>query len=112
MTTRPVDEGEAKSERRHFQRKKFSAKLEMEWGSAILTGDVRDIGPRGLFVELNPPLWVGARFLARLNVNPVLLLNCTVARVEAGTGIAVVFEVAEDSGKSQLESLLVSLPPA
>jgi hypothetical protein len=112
MTIRPLEEGGAKIERRHFQRKKFSGKLEMEWGSAILTGEVRDIGPRGLFVELNPPLWVGARFLARLNVNPVLLLECTVARVEAGTGIAVVFEVTEETGKAQLESLLVSLSPA
>jgi hypothetical protein len=112
MNTRPLDEGNPKIERRHFQRRKFSGKLEMEWGSAILTGEVRDIGPRGLFVELNPPLWVGARFLARLNVNPVLLLDCTVARVEAGTGIAVVFEVEEESGKAQLESLLVSLSPA
>lgn len=107
-----MDEANIKTERRHFQRKKFNGKLEMEWGSAILTGEVRDIGPRGIFVELSPPLWVGARFHARLMVNPVLLLDCTAARVEAGTGIAVVFEVAEQSGKAQLESLLVSLPPA
>lgn len=83
----------------------------MEWGSAILTGEVRDIGPRGLFVEMTPPLWVGARFHARLIASPTLLLDCTVARVEAGTGIAVVFEVREQSGKAQLEALLMSLPP-
>jgi PilZ domain-containing protein len=112
MDTRPLEEGILKTERRQFHRKKFSGKLEMEWGSAILDGVVRDIGPRGLFVELSPPLWVGARFRATLMVKPVLLLNCTVARVEAGTGIAVVFEVAEESGKAQLESLLVSLPSA
>jgi hypothetical protein len=76
-----------------------------------LTGDVRDIGPRGLFVELVPPLWVGAAFRAQLILNPVLVLNCTVARVEPGMGIAVIFEVAEDSGKAQLEALLLSLPP-
>ena len=63
-------------------------------------------------MELSPPLWVGARFRATLMIKPVLLLNCTVARVEAGTGIAVVFEVAEESGKAQLASLLVSLPSA
>ena len=74
--------------------------------------DVRDIGPRGLFVEMAPPLWVGAAFRARLIVNPVLLLDCTVARVEPGRGIAVIFEVAEESGKAQLEALLVSLSPA
>ena len=110
MTTQPLEEATVKTDRRHFQRRKFTGKLEMEWGSALLTGEVRDIGPRGLFVELKPPLWVGAAFRARLILDPVLLLDCTVARVEPGTGIAVVFEVAEESGKSQLESLLVSLP--
>jgi hypothetical protein len=110
MTSHSLEEVTTKAERRQFQRKKFRGKLEMEWGSALLTGEVRDIGPRGLFVELKPPLWVGAAFRARLILDPVLLLDCTVARVEPGTGIAVVFEVAEESGKSQLESLLVSLP--
>jgi hypothetical protein len=110
MTTQPLESVPDMAERRQFLRRKFRAKLEMEWGSAILTGDVRDIGPRGLFVGLTPPLWVGAAFRARLILNPVLLLDCTVARVEPGTGIGVVFEVAEESGKAQLESLLVSLP--
>lgn len=112
MTTEPVERRTPKIERRHFQRKKFRGKLEMEWGSAILTGDVRDIGPRGLFVELTPPLWLGARFRGRLVSNPALLLDCTVARVEPAMGFAVVFEVAEESGKAQLEALLVSLSPA
>jgi hypothetical protein len=112
MTTQPLEEAAAKTERRHFLRRKFRGKLEMEWGSALLTGDVRDIGPGGLFVELTPALWVGATFRARLLLNPILLLNCTVARVEPGLGIAVVFKVAEESGKAQLESLLASLSPA
>ena len=112
MTTGPLEETTAKTERRHFQRKKFRGKLEMEWGAAILTGDVRDIGPRGLFVEVTPPLWVGARFRGRLMLNPVLLLNCTVTRVEPGTGIGVAFEVEQEIGRKQLEALLMSLPPA
>jgi hypothetical protein len=112
MTTQRMEEAPAKSERRHWQRKKFRGAIEIDWGAAVLKGTVRDIGPRGLFVELTPPLWVGAAFRARLNVNPVLSLDCTVARVEPGTGIAVVFEVAEESGKAQLETLLVSLPQA
>ena len=110
MNTQPLDEATPRIERRQFHRRKFRGKLEIEWGSAILTGEVRDIGPRGLFVELSPPLWIGAAFRARLNVNPALSLDCTVARVEPGTGVAVIFEFAEESGKEQLESLLVSLP--
>jgi hypothetical protein len=112
MTTQPLEEAIAKSERRHFQRRNFRGSLEIEWGSAVLKGTVRDIGLRGLFVELSPPLWVGAAFHARLILNPVVLLDCTVARVEPGIGVAVVFEVPEESGKAQLESLLVSLSPA
>jgi hypothetical protein len=110
MTTQPLEDVTTKSERRHFQRKKFRGTLEMEWGAAVLTGEVRDIGPRGLFVEMTAPLWVGARFHARLILNPILVMDCIVARVEPGKGIAVVFELAEESGKEQLEALLLSLP--
>jgi hypothetical protein len=37
-------------------------------------------------------------------------MNCTVRRVEPGTGIAVTFELPEESGKGQLEKLLAQLP--
>lgn len=112
MTTQPLEERAVRTERRHYQRKRFRGNIEIEWGSTVLNGEVRDIGPRGLFVELVPPLWLGATFRARLIVNPVLSLNCTVARVEPGKGIAVIFEVSEESGKVQLETLLLSLPSA
>jgi hypothetical protein len=112
MTTQPLEEVTTKTERRHFLRREFRGKLEMEWGSAMLTGDVRDIGPGGLFIEMMHPLWVGAAFRARLILSPVLLLDCTVVRVEPGMGVAVVYEVSEESGKAQLEALLVSLSPA
>src|SRR5258708_25443831 len=98
MTTRPLEEAITKTERRHFLRRKYRGKLEIEWGSATLTGDVRDIGPRGLFVEMTQPLWVGAAFRARLIFNPVLLLDCTVVRAEPGLGVAGVFAISEDSG--------------
>ena len=112
MTTQPLNELTMKTERRRFLRRKFRGSIEIEWGSAVLRGTVRDIGARGLFVELTPPLWVGAAFRARLNLNPTLSLDCTVVRVEPGTGFAVVFEIPDESGKEQLEALLVSLPPA
>ena len=112
MTTLHSEGVTPKIERRHFQRKKFRGRLEVEWGSALLTGDVRDIGTRGLFVELMPPLWVGARFHARLIMQPPLKLDCTVARVEPEAGFAVVFDVTDEIGRAQLEALLVSLPSA
>ena len=110
MTTEPPGDAFAQTERRQFNRRRFIGTIEIEWGSSILTGLVRDIGPQGLFVELTPPLWVGATFLARLVVDPPLPLNCTVRRVEPGTGIAVTFELAEESSKAQLEKLLAQLP--
>jgi hypothetical protein len=110
MNTQSVTGELSGSERRQFNRKRLRANLEIEWGSATLNGMVRDIGPQGLFVEIIPPLWVGAAFLARLIVNPVMVLECTVRRVEPSRGIGVSFEIPEESVKSQLESLLESLP--
>lgn len=111
MTAQPLEEVVAKTDRRRWQRRKFRGNIEMEWGSTLLRGTVRDIGPRGLFVEMTQPLWVGATFRARLLLDSDLWLNCTVARVEPGSGIAVLFEVAEESAKPQLEMLLANLPP-
>ena len=111
MTTQPLEEAVTQTDRRRWQRKKFRAKIEMEWGSTLLPGMVRDIGPQGLFVEMTQPLWVGATFRARLRLDSDLWLDCKVVRVEPGTGIAVLFEVAEEGGKAQLEVLLANLPP-
>jgi hypothetical protein len=110
MTSQPMSSMSRDAERREFHRRKLQSTLEIEWGSATLTATVRDIGPHGLFVELTPPLWVGATFHARLIVNPVLLLDCTVRRVEPGGGIAISFVLPEESGKAQLEALLAALP--
>ena len=110
MATEPPVDASAQVERRQFNRRRLVGTIEIEWGSSTLTGLVRDIGPQGLFVEIAPPLWVGATFLARLVFDPPLQLNCTVRRVEPGTGIAVTFELVEESGKAQLEKLLAQLP--
>jgi hypothetical protein len=112
MTTQPIKGTAGDDDRRHQRRKKFNGSIEIDWGSAILSGTVRDIGPRGLFVEMALPLWIGATFRARLNLNPALALDCRVARVEPQTGIGVEFDVVEESGRSQLEALLTSLSQA
>ena len=98
------------AEGREFHRRQFRGVLEIDWGSSILTGSVRDIGPRGLFVELTPPLWLGATFSARLMVNPIIKLNCTVRRVEPGTGMGVRFDALDEHARLQLEALLAALP--
>jgi hypothetical protein len=96
-------------ERRKYRRLKFQGQIEIEWGSATLTATVRDIDSQGMFIELLPPLWMGAAFSARLAVTPIILMNCIVRRVDPSQGVAVTFEVPEDSGKIQLETLLASL---
>jgi hypothetical protein len=110
MTSEPLENAPAGTERRQSNRRKFQGALEIQWGSSTLTGVIRDIGPQGLFVELTPPLWVGATFFARLELDPPLRLNCIVRRVEPGTGIAVAFDLPEEGGKAQLEELLATLP--
>lgn len=112
MVTQSVDESSSRAERRDHPRKMLKVGIEIEWGTAVLSGIVRDIGASGLFVELTPPLWLGATFRARLILNPVLVLDCTVVRVEPNAGMAVRYEVPEDDGRAQLEKLLVSLAPA
>jgi len=110
MVTQPLVDSPEQTDRRHAPRKKYMGKIEIEWGSATLVGTVRNIGPQGLFIDLNPELWLGATFVARLVVQPVLLLDCKVKRVEPGKGIGVTFNVTETSGKAQLEALLAALP--
>lgn len=112
MTTQPVEETATPVERRQFIRRKYRGSIEIEWGSTVLMGVVRDIGPRGLFVEITPPLWIGATFRARLNLHPALSLDCTVVRVEPGTGIGVMFRASDDDGGARMEKLLESLPAA
>ena len=98
-------------ERRYAQRRKLHSRIEIEWGSATLIGIVQDIGPGGMFIELMPPLWLGATFTARLLVTPVLVMDCKVSRVEPDQGIAVTFVIADESGQAQLAALLTALPP-
>lgn len=110
MNSPPTPSAFMRDDRREFNRKKLQAELGIEWGSGTLTAAVRDIGPHGLFIELAPPLWVGAKFHGRLMVNPVVRLDCTVRRVEPGGGIAVSFEFEEENGRAQLAALLNALP--
>ena len=110
MTSQPLpnDPREIKNDRPN--RRKIEQIMEIEWGSSILTSSVRDIGPKGLFVELTPPLWLGATFSARLMLNPPIQLICTVCRVEPSTGMGVTFSMQEEDGIARLEKLLATLP--
>jgi hypothetical protein len=96
-------------DRRFDPRRKFRVKIEIEWGSAILVGIVQDIGKRGMFIELVPPLWLGATFGARLHLPQVFPVQCTVKRVDPAKGIAVTYTLSSDSDASQLQDLLARM---
>jgi hypothetical protein len=81
----------------------------MDWGAAVLEGAVRDISDGGMFVELTDPLWLGARFAARLTLKDAIVLECVVRRVDPGRGMAVSYVVEEDSGQLAIAALLQRL---
>ncbi len=109
MQNRPGSATAAQPERRRSHRFSFDAVLELEWGSATLLGRVRDISADGMLIEASDPLWIGARFSARLLLNEPLGVECVVRRVEPGKGMGVVFAVPDETGKARLKALLDSL---
>ena len=110
MITDDVKDLAERLERRIDPRRKFRGKIEIEWGSAILVGTVQDIGREGMFIELVPPLWLGATFGARLHFPPVLPVQCIVKRVVPAKGIAVTYTLSSEGDASQLQDLLARMP--
>jgi PilZ domain-containing protein len=107
-----MDNGENLSrrlERRWAPRYSFRADLEIEWGSAVLAGKTRDISSNGMFIEAADTLWIGAGFMARLNVDPPVKVDCSVKRVEPGLGMGVSVALSESDQQKYYQDLLVSL---
>ena len=98
-----------RNERRWAPRYSFRADLEIEWGSAVLRGSTRDISSSGMFIEAVDPLWVGAGFTARLNLNRPVRLECSVKRIEPGRGMGVSVAVPESDSQKLFQELLSSL---
>jgi hypothetical protein len=96
-------------ERRWAPRYSFHADLEIEWGSAVLRGNTRDISANGMFIEAADPLWIGAGFTARLNLARPVRLDCSVKRVEPGKGMGVSVALSESESQKLYQDLLSSL---
>lgn len=96
-------------ERRWATRYSFQAELEIEWGSALLRGKTRDISANGMFIESTDTLWVGAGFTARLALDRPVQMDCSVRRVEPGTGMAVAVTVSGDQHQQRYQDLIASL---
>jgi hypothetical protein len=98
-----------RNERRWAPRYSFRADLEIEWGSAVLRGNTRDISANGMFIEAADPLWLGAGFTARLTLDRPVKLDCSVKRIEPGRGMGVSLAVSETESQKLFEDLLSSL---
>jgi hypothetical protein len=96
-------------ERRWAPRYSFRADLEIEWGSAVLRASTRDISANGMFIEAADPLWIGAGFTARLNLQHPLTLDCSVKRIEPGRGMGVAVALSESESQKLYQDLLSSL---
>ena len=105
------DQPSRRLERRWAPRYVFRAGLEIEWGSALLRGNTRDISSNGMFIEVPDTLWVGAGFTARLHLPQPVKLDCLVKRVEPGCGMGVSVALAESESKKVYNDLLSSLTP-
>jgi hypothetical protein len=93
-------------ERRWAPRYSFRADLEIEWGSVVLRANTRDISASGMFIEAADPLWVGAGFTVRLNIDHPVRLDCFVKRVEPGQGMGVSVEHPETESQKVYHDLL------
>jgi len=103
------DQSSRRLERRWAPRYMFRADLEIEWGSAVLRANTRDVSASGMFIEATDPLWVGAGFTARLNIEQPCTLDCFVKRVEPGRGMGVSVALPESESQKLYQSLLSAL---
>jgi len=101
--------GISPSERRRAPRFRYQASLEIEWGSARLRARTRDISEGGMFIEADDVLWVGAGFRARMALESPFWMDCSVKRVEPGSGMGVTVVLREDQSQRHYRDLLAKL---
>ena len=94
--------------RRRSPRYDVDLPIEIEWGSAVMAGRVRDLSLNGMRVELLDALWVGAQFSARILLDPPVALDCVVRRSALGK-MGVSFVPADESARTRMESFISGL---
>ena len=103
------DQSSRRSDRRWAPRYSFRANLEIEWGSAVLRANTRDISSNGMFIESVDPLWIGAGFTAHLVLDRRVKVDCSVKRIEPGLGMGVSVTLSEKQNEQRYQDLLASL---
>jgi hypothetical protein len=94
------------AERRRFCRVAVSAPVDIEWGSETLQAKTGDVSLCGMFVQTDDPLWLHARFAARIRTADPIPVDCIVRRVVPGRGMGVEFESLAEPVRAQLEKLI------
>lgn len=103
------DQPARRLERRWAPRYDFRAPLEIEWGSALLCANTRDISSSGMFIESPETLWVGAGFTAKLSLDHPVKVDCFVKRIEPGLGMGVSLTISETQHQERFQQLIASL---
>ena len=96
-------------ERRHTARFTCDFPITIEWGAASLQGNVVDISTDGMFVTLNDPLWIGARFAAQLALEKPVKLECVVRRVQPLRGMALSYLVPDETERETVATVIERL---
>jgi hypothetical protein len=94
--------------RRRAPRYAVDLPIEIEWGSAMMPGRVRDLSLYGMHIELPDALWVGAQFSARLLLEQPVVVDCTVRRAQPGA-MGISFTPADDDARARMEALISGL---
>jgi len=98
-----ADTSSRRLERRWAPRYDFRAGLDIEWGSAVLRANTRDVSSNGMFIESTDPLWVGAGFTANLQLDSPVKVVCSVKRIEPGRGMGVAVSFPEKQQDTYLQ---------
>lgn len=83
--------------------------IQIFWGSLSFEARVSNVSAGGLFIETAMPLWIGATFSAELMLQPALLVNCRVSRIEPDRGMGVEVSFPTDPSEQRYTSLIGDL---
>lgn len=96
-------------EKRRFPRYGFQADVDIEIEGKAFRAFMTDISAEGMFVVATNPLWVGATFIARLQVADSIRVKCVVRRVMVGRGMGVMFQELSPQDRESLDKILAGL---
>jgi hypothetical protein len=96
-------------EKRRYPRYGFQADVEIEIEGKNFRAFLTDISADGMFVVAANPLWVGANFIARLQIADAIRVKCVVKRVMVGRGMGVQFQELSPQDRENLDKILAGL---